>query len=408
MKLEVTNANYAAVVVKVSNLQKLEGLDNLVGFPVFGCMALIPKGTQEGDVGVVFTAETQLSEDFCKNNNLFRHANLNADPSKAGYLDDSGRIRAIRLRKHPSNALFLSLDSLSYLGESAKGLKVGDAFNSIDGVEVCRKYEPKPNPRARKPGERGAKFSVVVDKLFPKHFDTKSYFRFGGEIHKDECPIVTQKLHGTSARFTHQMTIRRLSLLEKIAKFFGAKVQEYEYRHMVGTRNTIREPSVDTFYMHDVWTEHHEKIKHLIPKNWVIYGEIIGYAGEKEIQKHYAYCHKPGASSLYVYRIAVVNPDGVSADLSWGAVKEFCNRTGLKHVPELDYAPIDQIDELMDKNLVKEGWKNCVPLSDSSPCDEGVCIRVERQTPLVLKAKSPVFLEYETKALDTGDVEVEE
>lgn len=42
--------------------------------------------------------------------------------------------------------------------------------------------------------------------------------------------------------------------------------------------------------------------------------------------------------------------------------------------------------------------------------DEGVCLRVEGITPLVVKAKSPLFLQHETKMLDQGvtDTEAEE
>ena len=36
MKLETTQPNYCATVVRATPLIKLEGLDNLVGFPIFG------------------------------------------------------------------------------------------------------------------------------------------------------------------------------------------------------------------------------------------------------------------------------------------------------------------------------------------------------------------------------------
>ena len=44
-----------------------------------------------------------------------------------------------------------------------------------------------------------------------------------------------------------------------------------------------------------------------------------------------------------------------------------------------------------------------VPLCSESPCDEGIVIRQDGLTPTFLKWKSGLFLEYETKELDSGD-----
>ena len=71
MKLELTDINYNAIVVEVNNLVDV-GLDTLVAFPVFGMQALVPKTTKTGDKVILFPAEVQLSDDYCKNNNLYR------------------------------------------------------------------------------------------------------------------------------------------------------------------------------------------------------------------------------------------------------------------------------------------------------------------------------------------------
>jgi hypothetical protein len=49
------------------------------------------------------------------------------------------------------------------------------------------------------------------------------------------------------------------------------------------------------------------------------------------------------------------------------------------------------------------------PLQLSSPktVDEGVCLRQEGVVPLILKAKSGVFLAHETKLLDKGESDME-
>jgi hypothetical protein len=41
---------------------------------------------KDGDIGVIFTAETQLSEEYCRINNLYSTADKNADQNEKGYM----------------------------------------------------------------------------------------------------------------------------------------------------------------------------------------------------------------------------------------------------------------------------------------------------------------------------------
>ena len=110
------NANYAVTVVEVKHLNPLEGCDNVVGLGVFGMQAVVGKDTQIGDLGLIFPVESQIADEFAHHNNLYRHADKNADPGKAGYIEDNRRVRAQKFRGHTSNALFMPLESLAYLG----------------------------------------------------------------------------------------------------------------------------------------------------------------------------------------------------------------------------------------------------------------------------------------------------
>ena len=92
MKFEVKNSNYCATIVKIHNLLELENCENVVGFPVFGYQAIVGKDTKISQLGVLFTAETQLSKDYCKENNLFRKKELNKNSEKVGYFDENRRV----------------------------------------------------------------------------------------------------------------------------------------------------------------------------------------------------------------------------------------------------------------------------------------------------------------------------
>lgn len=165
------------------------------------------------------------------------------------------------------------------------------------------------------------------------------------------------------------------------------------------------------YYSTDIWSKYGSKLDGILPEGYIVYGELIGWTPEgAPIQKGFTYQVEHGTAELYVYRVTIVNSQGIVADLSWTQLKDFCQGLGLKHVPELwagfarDFKPEDFLDKKFS-----QAFNQAVPLSKDSPCDEGVCIRVEGMTPKVYKAKSPKFLQHETKMLDKEilDIEVE-
>lgn len=410
------NPNYAATVIRVKHIIPLENCDNVVGISVFGYQAIVGKDTQPGDLLVVFPAETQLSDEFTRANNLYRHSEKNADPSAKGYLEDNRRVRAMKFRGHRSDALALSVLSL-YPWSPDHGFSEGDTFDTLNGVEICRKYVVKtkgPNT-ARTPQEKAWK--RVDTKFLPEHYDTENYFRNADRIAPEEYITVTQKLHGTSIRLGHTIVKRQLKWYERLAQRFGVQVATTEYDYVFGSRKVIKDPNnpnQDHYYDYDLWTTEGLKYADLIPQNVVVYGELIGWTGDNSpIQANYTYNVPNGQAHLYVYRVAVVTADGHLFDLGWEAVKEFCRERGLKHVPEvwagwhMDFDPQGFLDINLRMTVDSD---DIVPLSPGSPCDEGVVVRVERLAPRAYKAKSPVFLGHETAMLDkeVEDIESEQ
>lgn len=421
MKLEhPKNVNYAATIVSVNTIVDLPGLDNLVGVPVLGCTALTTRGVKHGGLRVAFTAETQLSEEYAAWNNLNRDAELNKDPNERGYLDKNRRIRAIKMRGHVSSALLMPLSSLSFTGIDTKTLTVGDTFDTLNGYAICNKYEI-PVKRGSTPARTKVEkaFKRVTTKVFPEHLDTDQYGRSKHLLNRENDCIVTQKLHGTSWRGGHVPVLRELRWRDKIAKWFGVAVPEYDHDVVFGSRKVIKDPNnprQDHYYENDIWTEYGKNIAELIPEGFLVYGELVGWTGDgTPLQKNYTYSLPQGEAELFVYRVASINRNGVMADLSWDGVKEFCSARGLKWVPELTRVTVggleDMVSGLLDIKLtdVDHSLFTDAPLSLShdKTVDEGVCIRQEGLTPLILKAKSPIFLEHETKLLDRGEADME-
>lgn len=419
MKLEVTSPNYAATIVRTRVVLPLERCDNLVGLPFFGMQAIVSIGAKEGELGILFPTEAQLSNEFCEANNLFRHAELNIDKAKQGYLEDNRRVRAIKLRGNRSDALFMSLDSLAYLGIKTNELIEGQVFNTINGHEVCRKYFVPVRVQGPANKIHRVRDIRVEGKHMPEQPDIHHFLREVEGLPQDAPVIVTQKLHGANIRIANIIVRRRLTIRDRIAKMLGVRVQEQTYDYIYGSHKVIKDAESATqqhYYDFDIWSLEGAKLKGLIPTGFILYGELVGWTPTgRAIQPGYTYNLPPSEAKIYIYRIATVNQEGFLCDLSWDAVREFCKNTGIAHVPELCRTSVNRLTEgllevFTDARFTDFEWSADppVPLAPQSPCDEGICIRLGGLKPIILKYKSPTFVAHETRVLDTGEANIEE
>lgn len=411
------NENYAATVVKIRTLTPLANCDNLQGIPLFGLQAIVDLNTHVSDIGIVLPTEVQLSGEFVHKNNLFRHSDQNEDQSKVGYIEDNRRVKAVRLRKHVSNALFMPLSSLAYTGAKLEDLKEGDTFDVLNGHEICSKYVVRTNKQPGNGQQRQqSRKSRVEKRFFPEHKDTTQFLRVANFLNEHAFSVVTQKLHGTSIRIGNTFVNRELNWKERFARKVGVKVREYEFALIAGSRKVIKDPTnpnQNHFYGSDIYTDEALKFEGLIPENYLVYGELIGWvSSDKPIQRKYTYNLLPGTRKLYIYRVSFINREGLECDLSWDAVKEFCDSIGVPYVPELGRYKIGQLRDgvaasLMDTTFFKLGYAQAVPICAESPCDEGIVIRIEGMSPNFYKQKSAKFLELESKMLDEGIEDLE-
>lgn len=414
MKLTINNTNYSAVVARVETIIPLEWCDNIVWVPFFWYQAIVSKDVKLWDIGIVFTAETQLSEEYCKKNNLYRDQELNIDKSKKWYIENNRRVRAVKFRWHKSSALFMPLQSLSYITSDCLNLNIWDSFDTINDSEVCKKYEIIISENGKNKVRWKTKTFIRVDtKIFPEHLDTENYKRNKHFLKDYDLVYITQKLHWTSWRFWYIKVKKQLSLLDRIVKFFGVKVEDTEYDYIAGSRKVVKDLKTregeQWFYNSDVWNIILQRYKHIIPKNRILYWEIIWWDWEKPIQRNYTYNLAKWEMELYVYRIVVINEDWVGVDLWFDQIEEFCKNNWLKPVPLLEtcYHLRYDSDKYSNLNYYKNISISAVPLCNESPCDEWVVIRKDWLQPYVLKDKSSDFLEHETKLLDKWDIDIE-
>lgn len=422
MKLDTPiNPNYAGTVVSVTAVTKLksnkkfgkQACDNVVGVTFNGFQAIVGSETKVGDRGILFPTGTQLSELYLHVNNLYRDPTKNIDGTKKGYFESNGRIRAQKFRGHVSNALFMPLSSVSDYSVKAEDLKDGDVFDYLNGMPVCCKFVPFVNEP--KLIQKAATRKSRVDlKHLPEHFTTPNYFKVGETIDNKENVIVTQKIHGTSVRIAHTYVEVKHGFLAKVASFFGVPVMRYKMDYVFGSRKVVKDannPEQKHFYANDVWTQEGKQYIGVIPQNFVIYAEIAGKLSNGEpIQKGYTY--GLNNAKVYVYRVVTINEQGYTVDLAWDQVKEFCEAHGMLTVPELwrgtmkDFNKKSNLKKFIDVALYKK-FPQALPV-EAGLVDEGVCVRVDRLTPVIMKAKSPIFYEYESKMLDEEAKDIEQ
>lgn len=431
------NINYCAVVVDIKSKIALEGCDNLVGTMLCGCHVIIGKDTTEGTVGLYFPVETQLSEEFLSKNNLYRDSTKNDDVTKKGYFDDNGRVRCQKFKGHQSNGFFIPLESLGFIASKKNQrsindlVELGNEFDELLDIEICRKYIPK---NTRTPGAPGsankgkgkkARLSKLIENQFKFHYDTAQLGRNLHKIRPDNLISITYKMHGTSGISAKVLCKRKLSWFEKALKWAKlATISESSYDFINSSRKVIKNDDLNTnpsgFYSEDIWGIADKELRPYLLDGMTLYYEIVGYLpGGGPIQGSWDYGCKPGEHAVYIYRITFTNDKGEVFEFSAKQVQDWCKAYGLKVVPELFYGFAHQFCPLTEDQTLEE-WrqaflaevisryneKDCCMCYHKVP-EEGAVVKVEGMLAEAFKQKSFRFLDKETRELDAGKTDIE-
>jgi hypothetical protein len=174
----------------------------------------------------------------------------------------------------------------------AKGIgyywEAGEDLMELLGIN---KYEP---PAVQIQLASGRKFKYHQNPNFGVYYKFPNLKNVTGMFTEEDHVEITRKIHGTNARYGI-VKKSKLSLWDKVKRFFGNKWVEYEY--VYGSHNVEKGSDSQGFYDTDVWRTVAEKYKIKdalwkfvreytnIGSGIVLYGEIYG-AG---IQKNYDY-----------------------------------------------------------------------------------------------------------------------
>lgn len=409
------DSNYTATCVALPELRDVTWLDNLKLATVFGYGCLVGKDSNPKEKYIFFPAETILSDEFLRENNLYRHENLNKDTTKKWFFWDDRRVKAIKFKWVVSSWFLIPIASLNYLwyGDEYSELRIGDNFHSIDGKDICKKYRRPVAPMILNWnwGEvwKRKAFDIIIPTQFRFHVSTPQFLKFIDEFRDGDRVVITEKLHWTSAVFANVLTKRKLGFIATMAKAIWVPVSDTEYFPLYSSRTVIKNSEINEnvdggYYWEDLWGIYAKLLEWKIEKGITLYWEIVGYTPNGAyIQKGYHYGCKEGESKFYVYRITYTTPDGNVIEFTDSQIRQYCSLRSIDVVPLIETHNIVwyTISYLVDK--YSNDIEVMSPLNDNKVPREWVVIRRDGQeTYSAYKLKSQLFLTWETKQLDEG------
>ena len=377
---------YVAVCGELRNINRIPGKDRIVSADVYVLGAYIATvivgiGVNEGDKGLFFGSDCQISQEFCEKHNLLK--------GKGGYLDPyKRRVTAIRFAGVRSDGIFIPLP------EEYKNLHNGDTV----GEPLVKRY---PLPVPNEPNTPNNKKRSVRVVNLPEHTDTPQMMYSMREI--ASIPIgaiitITEKLHGTSHRYGHVAEVQELpwykKLINRVTNLFGVEwFPEEVFKHIHGSRRVILEDGKEGFYGSNAFR--YSSVYAPLKRNEAVYGEIVGYAGDKPIMD----VHKPTGELKALFGDKMVYDYGLSINsckFYVYKIMRYNNVTGwqelstnevIRRSSELGYRTPVIIDRIVwDGNLDKlaqvvkmyaEGTNGWVKSAYGNHISEGVIIRFD-------------------------------
>lgn len=203
-------------------------------------------------------------------------------------------------------------------------------------------------------------------------------------------------IHNTSQRVYYGKDKRSLNWRDKIAKFFGCKIDRYKTDTLVGTRRVIISDDSVGFHSDKLREDAAKPFVGKLHPGETVYYEVIGWDGDKTIMPNgsskplskeeqekygneivFSYGLPHGEFDIYVYRITISLNDGHQVDLPWASVKKRCIEMKVKHVVEHIPSFIFDGDYNKLEKLVEELSNGDDIIYPKIP-REGVCIRADR------------------------------
>ena len=274
---------HCGFITTLKNVREHPNADKLVLATCFESTVCVSKDKYyEGQIGVYFETDLQLSMEFCEKNGLLAVYENGVNVS-GGYMDPAKRnVRAIKLRGEQSDGLFLPLDCLAYTGAKLEEFKIGEQITTVNGHEICRKFIPRTNaPKTAAGGagkrvKRRAKRSIAPQ--FFEHKDTEQLQYYLDQFKPGDQIEITRKLHGTSGRTAYVKTFQGMkrTFWDWLLRRDGEAI--YDWGTVSGTRRTVMDTFDGGFYgSNEFRKQYHDFFEGKLWKGETVYYEIVGF-----------------------------------------------------------------------------------------------------------------------------------
>lgn len=437
---------YCATIVQIGETSPIPGKDRIVQTLVNGLSIVIGKDEfKTGDVAVYCANETVLHELFLHLNSMYDERELNADKLHRGYINHYGRIRCIRLGGVPSYGIILSPQNFAtFLNEPVEEIKeflnkhIGEDFDEINGERFVKVYIPPTKAvrndgrsRNEKRNDKLKRFKMLIEGSFRFHYDTGQLNKHIGEFNPDDVVDISTKIHGTSICAGRILTNVPTNIFKRLwRRYITHAESEYDqkYNLVYSSRTVIKNQYINKnqglgYYSDDIWGYWAKKLENLIPDNYCIYGEIVGFTPKgSSIQKGYDYGCVQGQSKLMIYRVTFCDAELEIEDvIAFGRLlkqtlgDELIDFPLMYHGTLYDLYPEIPIDEHWHENVLEalKTEKRFHMEEDEELCNN----KVPREGFVIRKYKDPVkeawklkcdaFKFAEAKQIDAGEVDIE-
>jgi RNA ligase (TIGR02306 family) len=275
------NENSVCFVSAINSILDIPDADNIELAVVNGWFCIVKKGSHSiGDLVVCATTDAVIPLEISEKLGV------------TNYLRSKERVRTIKLRGVYSECLLMPIDLIP-----KNKREYGEDL--MDVLKIY-KYEP---PARLITLSSGKKRKYYENPNFYIYYKFPNFKNVPNIFDEYDYVEITRKIHGTNARYGI-VKKSKLSLWDKIKKFFGFNLGWGEYEFVVGSHNVEKGSDTQGFYDTNVWYDIEKKydiknkLWNLVKKNisikgndtsigsgFIIYGEIYG----KGIQKNYEY-----------------------------------------------------------------------------------------------------------------------
>ena len=341
------NNNSVCFVSEITEMKGIVGADNIELAVVGGWNCIVKKG-------VHFLGERVV----CATTDAVIPQRLSDELGVTNYLRNGGRVRTVKLRGVYSECLIIPRYTLPDPGKYSLGDDVMDVLGIF-------KYEP---PVKMVQLANGRKIRYQDNPNFHVYYKFPNLKNVPNMFTQEDVVEITRKIHGTNARYGI-VKKTKLSLFDKVKKFFRLADKWIDYEFVVGSHNVEKGSDSNGFYDTNVWYDIEKKYD-IKAKLWdyvkrnpeigdgiTLYGEIYG-AG---IQKGYDY----GLKEIEFVGFDI-KKNGEYLD-SFASISIIANILELPYVEILHYGNWSQ--EVQDKFTVN----NFIP--NTKVPEEGIVIK---------------------------------